>query len=105
MSKQQDQLIDLTAAFNTYKKKIPPELLQKISIPLSFKFNAKYEGLRYPDIPKFTSGQVNSASTGDTVLLTGIENKILEVVGLTVYDTDEGASDPTFRIEVDTGTS
>ena len=57
----------------------------------------------YPEILKFVGGQIDSESTGDTVLLTGVDNKCLVVSGITAYHA--GANDATFRFELDYGSS
>ena len=57
----------------------------------------------YPEILKFGAGQIDSTSTGDTVLLTGVSNKCLVVSGITAYHA--GANDATFRFELDYGSS
>ena len=54
---------------------------------------------QYPEILKNTQGQIDSESTGDTVLLTGVSNKCLVVTGITAYHA--GANDATFRFELD----
>ena len=58
---------------------------------------------QYPEILKNTQGQIDSESTGDTVLLTGVSNKCLVVTGITAYHA--GANDATFRFELDYGSS
>jgi len=51
---------------------------------------------------KIITGQVDSSSTGDTVLYTGVANKIGGVIGITcIYS----GTAPTFRLELDTGSS
>ena len=60
-------------------------------------------GTIYPEILKNTQGQIDSESTGDTVLLTGVSNKCLVVTGITAYHA--GANDATFRFELDYGSS
>lgn len=57
----------------------------------------------YPVIEKFTSGAVDSSATGDTVLLTGVSNKVLRIKSITAYDGATGGA--TYRFEMDTGTS
>ena len=57
----------------------------------------------YPTIEKFTSGAVDSSSTGDNVLLTGVSNKVLRIKSITAYDGATGGA--TYRFEMDTGTS
>ena len=57
----------------------------------------------YPEILKSGAGQIDSTSTGDTVLLTGVSNKCLVVSGITAYHA--GANDATFRFELDYGSS
>ena len=57
----------------------------------------------YPSIPKFASGQINSASTGDTVLITGVANKVLKIHSITAYKVT--GTTQTFRFEIDTGSS
>jgi len=57
----------------------------------------------YPEILKFSAGQIDSESTGDTVILTGVSNKCCVVTGITAYHA--GANDATFRFELDYGSS
>jgi hypothetical protein len=57
----------------------------------------------YPSIIKFASGQINSASTGDTVLITGVSNKVLKIHSITAYKVT--GTTQAFRFEIDTGSS
>jgi len=57
----------------------------------------------YPSIIKFSSGQIDSGSTGDTVLITGVANKILKIHSITAYKVTGTAQ--AFRFEIDTGSS
>jgi len=57
----------------------------------------------YPSIVKFSSGQIDSASTGDTVLVTGVANKILKIHSITAYKV--AGTTQAFRFEIDTGSS
>ena len=58
---------------------------------------------QYPEILRNTQGQIDSESTGDTILLTGVSNKCLVVTGITAYHA--GANDASFRFELDYGSS
>ena len=57
----------------------------------------------YPSIVKFSSGQIASSSTGDTVLVTGVANKILKIHSITAYKVT--GTTQAFRFEIDTGSS
>lgn len=57
----------------------------------------------YPSIPKFASGQIDSSSTGDTVLVTGVSNKVLKIHSITAYKVT--GTTQTFKFEIDTGSS
>jgi len=51
---------------------------------------------------KIITDQVDSSSTGDSVLYTGVANKIGIVIGITAIN---AGTAPTWRFELDTGTS
>tara|TARA_R110002020_G_scaffold350558_5_gene563981 strand:+ start:1663 stop:2166 length:504 start_codon:yes stop_codon:yes gene_type:complete len=52
---------------------------------------------------KVAQTQIDSSSTGDTVLLTGVTNKTLIVNAVSAYAS--GTGNATFRFELDTGSS
>ena len=54
-----------------------------------------------PAISRVASGQIDSSSTNDIVLLTGITNKILEVEAVLMYKVV--GTTQAWRIEIDTG--
>ena len=60
------------------------------------------EGINWPYVLKFDSGQIDSSSTGDTVILTGATNKMYLVTKLTAIP---AGTSPTFEVEMDTGSS
>ena len=62
-----------------------------------------WQGVAQPCQNKMATFQVNSASTGDTVLLTGVENKSLRVTSISSYDGATGGAE--YRYELDTGSS
>jgi len=62
-----------------------------------------WQGVVQPQRHRMTTAQVNSASTGDTVVLTGLSNKTLNITYLSAYAS--GTGNATFRFEVDTGSS
>jgi hypothetical protein len=57
----------------------------------------------YPSIPKFASAQIDSSSTGDTVLVTGVSNKVLKIHSITAYKVT--GTTQSFQFEIDTGSS
>ena len=77
---------------------------QKIlyNAPQSVQQQMELEGVQWPYILSFSSGQIDSSSTGDTVLLTGATNKMYLITKITATIT---GTDPTFQGEMDTGSS
>ena len=51
--------------------------------PQSVQEQLEIEGINWPYTLKFESGQIDSSSTGDTVILTGATNKMYLVTKLT----------------------
>jgi len=62
-----------------------------------------WNGLSRPTIYKVSTAQIDSSSTGDTVILTGVTNKTLIINSLSAYASGTGTA--TFRFEIDTGSS
>jgi len=59
--------------------------------------------IQRPCIYKVSASTIDSTSTGDTVLLTGVENKTLLINNISCYQSNTGSG--TFRIEMDYGSS
>ena len=70
--------------------------------PQSVQEQLEIEGINWPYVLKFDSGQIDSSSTGDTVILTGATNKMYLVTKLTQVT---AGTAPTFETEMDTGSS
>ena len=70
--------------------------------PQSVQEQLEIEGINWPYTLKFESGQIDSSSTGDTVILTGATNKMYLVTKLTAIT---AGTAPTFETEMDTGSS
>ena len=70
--------------------------------PQSVQQKMELEGVQWPYILSFSSGQIDSSSTGDTVVLTGATNKMYLVTKLTAVT---AGTAPTFEVEMDTGSS
>tara|TARA_Y100001951_G_C11192989_1_gene212622 strand:+ start:223 stop:720 length:498 start_codon:yes stop_codon:yes gene_type:complete len=70
--------------------------------PQSVQEQLEVEGINWPYTIKFDSGQIDSSSTGDTVLLTGATNKMYLVTKITAVPS---ATPATFQGEMDTGSS
>ena len=62
-----------------------------------------WQGVIQPTRNLMTTTQIDSSSTGDTVILTGEANKSLRVTYLSAYAS--GTGNAPFRFEVDTGSS
>jgi hypothetical protein len=62
-----------------------------------------WQGVVQPQRHAMTTAQIDSSSTGDTVLLTGLSNKTLKVTTISAYAS--GTGNATFRFEIDTGSS
>ena len=62
-----------------------------------------WQGVVQPQRHAMTTAQVDSSSTGDTVVLTGLSNKTLNITYLSAYAS--GTGNASFRFEVDTGSS
>ncbi len=62
-----------------------------------------WQGVAQPCQNKMATFQVESSSTGDTVLLTGVSNKSLRVTSISSYDGSTGGAE--YRYELDTGSS
>ena len=70
--------------------------------PQSVQQQMELEGVQWPYVLKFDSGQIDSSGTGDTVILTGATNKMYLVTKLTQLT---AGTAPTFETEMDTGSS
>jgi len=62
-----------------------------------------WQGVRQPTRNLMATFQIDSASTGDTVLLTGESNKSLRITSISSYDGATGGAE--YRYELDTGSS
>tara|TARA_R110002020_G_scaffold113855_1_gene261968 strand:+ start:3499 stop:4005 length:507 start_codon:yes stop_codon:yes gene_type:complete len=62
-----------------------------------------WNGITQPVQNKMSTFQIDSSSIGDTVLLTGLENKSLRVTSISSYDGATGGAE--YRYELDTGTA
>jgi len=71
--------------------------------PVTVSTDMELEGIKWPDIDRVASGQIDSSSTDDVVLLTGITNKILDIQAILMYKV--AGTTQTWRIELDTGSS
>jgi hypothetical protein len=80
----------------------PKEAQALYNAPQSVQEQLEIEGINWPYTIKFDSGQIDSSSTGDTVLLTGATNKMYLVTKLTAVT---AGTAPTFEVEMDTGSS
>ena len=80
----------------------PEEQQILYNAPQSVQQQMELEGVQWPYVLKFDSGQIDSSSTGDTVLLTGATNKMYLVTKLTAVPS---ATPATFEVEMDTGSS
>ena len=54
----------------------PKEAQELYNAPQSVQQQLEMEGINWPYVLKFDSGQIDSSSTGDTVILTGATNKM-----------------------------
>ena len=54
--------------------------------PQSVQQQMELEGVQWPYILSFVSGQIDSSSTGDTVILTGATNKMYLVTKITLMN-------------------
>ena len=80
----------------------PKEAQALYTAPQSVQEQLEIEGINWPYVLKFDSGQIDSSSTGDTVILTGATNKMYLVTKLTAIT---AGTAPTFEVEMDTGSS
>ena len=80
----------------------PAEQQVLYNAPQSVQQQMELEGVQWPYILSFVSGQIDSSSTGDTVVLTGATNKMYLVTKLTAVT---AGTAPTFEVEMDTGSS
>ena len=80
----------------------PEEQQILYNAPQSVQQQMELEGVQWPYILKFDSGQIDSSGTGDTVILTGATNKMYLVTKLTQIT---AGTAPTFETEMDTGSS
>ena len=62
-----------------------------------------WNGITRPTQYKLTTTQIDSSSTGDTVILTGATNKSQIITYLSAYAS--GTGNTSFRFEIDTGSS
>jgi hypothetical protein len=62
-----------------------------------------WNSITRPCIYKVSASTIDSTSTGDTVLLTGVTNKTLIVNNISCYQSSTGSG--TFRLEMDYGSS
>ena len=95
---------DSTAWLNSTKSsEVKPEEQQiRYNARQSVQQQMELEGVQWPYILKFDSGQIDSSGTGDTVILTGATNKMYLVTKLTAVPS---ATPATFEVEMDTGSS
>ena len=80
----------------------PKEAQELYNAPQSVQQQLEMEGINWPYVLKFDSGQIDSSSTSDTVILTGATNKMYLVTKLTAIP---AGTSPTFEVEMDTGSS
>ena len=80
----------------------PKEAQVLYNAPQSVQEQLEIEGINWPYVLKFSSGQIDSSSTGDTVVLTGATNKMYLVTKVTAVS---AGTAPTFGLEMDTGSS
>lgn len=78
-------------------------LKDEYQTPLNVSSDMELEGIKWPVVPRFASGQIDSSSTNDIVLLTGLTNKILIVKSIAMYKV--AGTTQVWRIEIDTGAS
>ncbi len=78
-------------------------LKDEYQTPFNVSSDMELEGIKWPEVPRFASGQIDSSSTNDIVLLTGLTNKVLIVKGITMYKVV--GTTQAWRIEIDTGSS
>ena len=62
-----------------------------------------WNAITRPTIYKVSASTIDSTSTGDTVLVTGVTNKTILINNISCYASDTGAA--TFRLEMDYGSS
>ena len=80
----------------------PEEQQVLYNAPQSVQQQMELEGVQWPYVLKFGSGQIDSSSTGDTVILTGATNKMYLVTKITQVSSGTA---PTWETEMDTGSS
>ena len=78
-------------------------LKDEYSTPYNVSSDMELEGIVWPCYPRFASGQIDSSSTNDIVLLTGVTNKIYIIDAITMYKVV--GTTQVWRIEIDTGSS
>lgn len=71
--------------------------------PYNVSSDMELEGIVWPQVPKFTSGQIDSSSTGDTVLLTGVTNKMYVIQSINMIKI--AGTTQSWQVEIDTGAS
>ena len=71
--------------------------------PLNISSDMELEAIRPPEVMQVVSGQIDSSSTNDVVMLTGETNKILQVLGILMFKVI--GTTQVWRIEMDTGTN
>ena len=76
-------------------------LRDEYSTPYNVSSDMELEGIVWPEVPRFASGQVDSAVGGDIVLLTGATNKVYIVECVSSYKA--AGTTQAWRLEIDTG--
>ena len=71
--------------------------------PLNTSSDMELEAIIPPEVMSVASGQIDSSSTNDVVLLTGLTNKVLQVLSILMFKA--AGTTQIWRIEMDTGTN
>ena len=80
----------------------PKETQILYNSPQSVQQQMELEGVTWPYVIKFVSGQIDSSAAADTVLLTGATNKMYLVTKVTAVSAGTAS---TYGLEMDTGSS
>ena len=92
--------------YEKYFTSIQPQLNPNANISRiaqSMRQDLEWQGVRVPRTFKNSFSQVDSSSTGDTVLLTGETNMAYIITDTSFYHSGTGTA--TFRLEIDSGSS
>lgn len=84
-------------------ERVIAEQILRNKSPTPYSQTMQFGVISRPEIDQFASGQIDSSATGDTVLVTGIANKILKVYAFTNYKV--AGTTQAWRVEIDTGVS